>query len=229
MENRIFVISEIPSRILNEQDTIEIFHSDIVRYELENLTVYNQLNEVIEEAEQIKYDKEFVQRLVKIRPVYKAEDFLNFHYNRSTNKIIFLNHLKYEILAKHYYFVDPPKGSIAYKLYKDRMLNEPLTKFIKEWIHSAGNPNKQGISYKKVFAICLRILDAKHDYNFEGHKKEVEEFAKNFINPYTGKEQSGAELYKEFNGTYKDIVSLKSEYPNEYEMALIEVNRIVLN
>ena len=59
---------------------------------------------IYRKTNQNDYDKEFYKKILKIDPVYRVIDFLDFHFNnyckKSDNKALFITHIQYVILPK---------------------------------------------------------------------------------------------------------------------------------
>lgn len=87
-------------------------------FDLANASVYSENGELIQEADSHDYDWQMAIKLQRITPLYKSEQLLNHHYEKTPDKQLFLTHIKYHILG----FLGEPK---------------PLRKeFILKWVES---------------------------------------------------------------------------------------------
>ncbi|MFN7610876.1 MAG: hypothetical protein ACK5QX_08075 [bacterium] len=68
-------------------------------FDLKNDTRYHLDGSILEEIENQKTnDDNFFSLLTKLYPVYKIENCLEYHYNKTKDKITFLKHIRYQIL-----------------------------------------------------------------------------------------------------------------------------------
>lgn len=126
-------------RIIIEGDTKTTLNIPLVNVnDLRNENHYNKNGELIHEAENPKdYDFEFAIRLKQIYPLYECEPFLNYHYNITTQKDLFLKHIEF--------------FTLLYPFLK----NEQPTKveFIKDWIKrmKQGEPPQKKLALESIF------------------------------------------------------------------------------
>ncbi len=109
---RIFQLTNGQTKTLNVDNTN--------LFDLLNFNIYDEsTGQLIEIAEQHKYNTNFISRLIKVDPL-KVEGFLNYHFDRSENQ---------EDLYKYVDRIVLNNASIKKRL--------PIKKGVEEWINSA--------------------------------------------------------------------------------------------
>lgn len=86
---------------------------------------------IYRKTNQDDYDKEFYKKVLKIDPIYRVIDFLDFHFNnyceKSDNKALFIKHIQYVIL--------PMFEAVNYR--------KPFKDIIIKWIESKSKMNNK--------------------------------------------------------------------------------------
>lgn len=68
-------------------------------FDLPNKNIYNEVNTMINEAENPKdYDFSFATKLKEIYPIYRCSYLLNYHFDKTNNKKQFLDHVEFHVL-----------------------------------------------------------------------------------------------------------------------------------
>jgi hypothetical protein len=149
----LYQISDIKSIMLTENGEIHKtgeLESDFV---LRNKNIYSEKGDIVKEAlNPSDYDMNFYLRLKHINPIYLINDFLDYHYNNTSNKDKFLLHIEYKILSDYF------------KQDKD---NKRID-FITKWIDTQ-KKRIAPIKYKEWISLSI---EEKYLCAFESYKKK---------------------------------------------------------
>lgn len=153
-------------------------------FDLANASVYSENGELIKEADQIDYDWQIAIKLQRISPLYKIEDLLNHHFEKTADKELFLKHIRYHIAGflpnlhparKEFIleWVDETKKRLKHSK-KHIEVNIPeleIERFRKQLIQGlvltedGENTNQIGIEkFKSKPLIALLIKELSHQY-----------------------------------------------------------------
>lgn len=104
-----------------------------------DLNHYTEDGKVVFKSEDYFYDYHFVIQLNKIQPVYRCEAMLDYHFQRTQDKPLFLKHIRYVIL---------PFQDASVKL-KDEVIKEIIMKWLdakeKELAEFGDDEKKYGV------------------------------------------------------------------------------------
>lgn len=145
------------------------------QFDLRNENVYDIDGNLIEEAINPKdYDFDFANRLKEIHPVYTCVDFLNYHFEKTENKELFLKHIEYHILL--------------FPFLKDKQTVK--VEFIKNWVKEKNDTvlgnmlpknNEYDLDYFKNIAKQLYLKNYKIGaVNYFTYENFIEAKQKNF-------------------------------------------------
>jgi hypothetical protein len=88
-----------PPQIVPPDHLITTTPIPINEFDLVNKNEYDHLGNIIVEAKNPEdYDRDFSVKLITIKPLYRIEDFLLYHYNNTHDKEQFLKHLEFHTL-----------------------------------------------------------------------------------------------------------------------------------
>ncbi len=88
-----------PPQIVPPDHLITTTPIPINEFDLVNKNEYDHLGNIIVEAKNPEdYDRDFSVKLITIKPLYRIEDFLLYHYNNTPDKEQFLKHLEFHTL-----------------------------------------------------------------------------------------------------------------------------------
>lgn len=117
-------------------------------FDLYNQNTYSESGALVVTADQNDYDWQMAFKIKKASPVYRIEDLLNHHYQRTPDKPLFLKHIRYHILG----FLGAPKP----------MVKEITLKWLDEKEKQISRPQKGSIfeipqaEIKRLRALLIR-------------------------------------------------------------------------
>ncbi|MEZ5196373.1 MAG: hypothetical protein R2764_08235 [Bacteroidales bacterium] len=132
--------------------------------------------------EQKDYDKELQKTILKLNPIYKIPDFLDYHYKHycKTNKpALFISHIKYVILD-----------------YFDQINKKPIIELIKNWITKIEKMN------------LLEFEKQKYDFLCQAYEIAIKEDPEDPLSAWFNTQELGKEMQIEIHKMEELVISL---------------------
>lgn len=155
-------------------------------FDLINLNVYDKQNNLIEQAQNPEdYDFAFGTLLKKTYPLYECEGLLNYHYEKTDDKILFLKHIEFFILLYPFLKAQPQKGSYIKNWIKDKQdLINPQGNTSQNEISNGVEQARKLIKKKKEAKQYVKALETDLLKREKEEKRQLERAEKGLMNEY---------------------------------------------